>query len=192
MTKEINEVHRLMLKISRMKSDLDVRVFDIGVKLLSNEATVSNNRHIAHATAAITETGLDGNPRGSTRAFIGSGTTPEGALHEVYDFLRDAYPPPNPFPPIEETKEKIFEHPLNGSLRIDKIWIRPLSQGPHRMEVSATVLSSLGAAQYFGQELGTFGAVGQDEREALYWLLERLNKEFPQKLTPCTQCGRPQ
>jgi len=187
MTEERNEVHGLMLKISRMQFDLNIELFNIGVKMKRFET------YIAHATVVITEKGLDGKPREARRGLLGTNTTPERALQELYDKIRDNYPAPNPFPPIEETRKKIFEHPLNGEFKIDRIWIRPLSlsNGPHSTQVNAVVRSNLGSARYFGQEVGTFGAVGQNEREALWWLLRRIDEEFPQKLMPCPHCGRP-
>lgn len=174
MTEERNEVHRLMLKISRMQFDLNIELFDIGIKQKRWET------YIAHTTVVVTEKGLDGKPREKNIGLLGDDNTPEKALQKLYDKIRDKYPAPSPYPPIEEMKKKIFEHPLNGEFKIDKIWIQPLSlsDGPHSTRVIANVRSNLGSARYFGQEVGTFGAVGQDEREALYWLLQRIDEEF--------------
>lgn len=172
----MTKTDELMLEIRRMKFDLDISMEGPRVKLLHDRAY--GGRYIATADLHIVEIGPDEKPRALRRTRLGTGNTPEEALEDLSESIRDGYPAPSPFPSVEETKKAIFEHPLNGKIKIDKIDIWRTPGEPLTIEVRAQVRSSLGSARYFGQEVGAFNARGKTDREALYWLLQRLNEEF--------------
>jgi hypothetical protein len=167
-----------------MTFEKDVK-FDVPIKLLgprirltdSYESSIDTGPYFdAYATLLV-----KGDDRDTFHTIVGWGKSPEVALKELFDRIRDEYEEKSPYPPLEELRKDILNHELGGHSKINRIdiWQNQNDNVKPSISVRASTRVDVGAMKQ--AEKNVFFGDGDSEREALFNLLVHLHREFPKE-----------